>query len=176
MSYQASFVGYFPADDPKYSCIVVVNSPSRSVYYGNVVAGPIFKEISDKIFATRSEYFPVVKSNAELTDMPKSKSGYKDHIEEVLDELDIPMNDRSKTSNWVTVLRTDDDLEFKDKDVAKNIVPDVKGMCMKDALFLLENVGLKVSVSGKGTVVKQSITPGSKAARGQRILIEMSMG
>ncbi len=52
ISYQASFVGYFPADDPLYSCIVVVNAPSNFVYYGNVVAGPVFKEISDKVYAT----------------------------------------------------------------------------------------------------------------------------
>jgi len=174
-SYQASFVGYFPADDPKYSCIVVVNSPSKSVYYGNIVAGPIFKEISDKVFATSSEWFPEVNSSADLTDMPFSKNGYKQHIEEVLDELDIPIKDRSIKSNWVTALRTDEDVELKDKNFIKNLVPDVTGMCMKDALFLLENVGLRVSVNGMGTVKHQSISPGVKAERGQRISIEMSM-
>jgi cell division protein FtsI (penicillin-binding protein 3) len=59
-SHQASFVGYFPADNPKFSCIVVVNSPSRSVYYGNLVAGPIFKEIADKVYATNPDWFPEV--------------------------------------------------------------------------------------------------------------------
>ncbi len=176
VSYQASFVGYFPADDPKYSCIVVVNSPSKSVYYGNIVAGPIFKEISDKVFATNQEWFPSVDSDADLTDMPKSKSGFKEHIEEVLDELDIPVNDKSKESKWVSTIQTDEDIELKQKTVIQNLVPDVKGMCIKDALFLLENVGLKVSVKGKGTVRNQSITPGSRAERGQRILLEMSMG
>lgn len=175
VSYRASFAGYFPADDPKYSCIVVVNSPSKSVYYGNVVAGPIFKEISDKVYATSSEWFPTVKSNAELTDMPASKGGYKAHIEEVLDELDIPVKNNSKRSNWVSVIRTDDEVELNDKNVIKNLVPDVKGMCIKDALFLLENAGLKVLVKGKGTVKSQSIDAGSKANRGQSILLEMSM-
>lgn len=55
MSHQASFVGYFPAEDPKYSCIVVVNAPSRNVYYGNLVAGPIFKEVADKVYANSLE-------------------------------------------------------------------------------------------------------------------------
>lgn len=173
-TYQASFVGYFPADDPKYSCIVVVNSPSKSMYYGNIVAGPIFKEISDKVFATSSEWFPIVKSVDELKDIPKSKNGYKDHIEEVLDELDIPMKDKSKRSNWVSVIRTDDDLEMKDNDVIKNLVPNVKGMCLKDALFLLENVGLRVSIKGMGMVKSQSIDPGVKAPKGQTIFLEMS--
>ncbi|UCG28286.1 MAG: penicillin-binding protein 2, partial [Bacteroidales bacterium] len=53
ISYQASFVGFFPSDNPRYSCIVVVNSPSNSVYYGNLVAGPVFKEIADKVYATK---------------------------------------------------------------------------------------------------------------------------
>ena len=174
LSYRASFVGYFPADDPKYSCIVVVNSPSKAVYYGNVVAGPIFKEISDKVFATSSEWFPTVK-DVDLTDMPTSKGGYKAHIEEVLDELDIPVKNNSKKSNWVSVIRTDEDVELNDKDFIKNLVPDVKGMCIKDALYLLENAGLKVLVKGKGTVKSQSINAGTKAGRGQSILLEMSM-
>jgi cell division protein FtsI (penicillin-binding protein 3) len=55
VSYQASFAGYFPAEAPKYSCIVVVNGPTMSGYYGNVVAGPIFKEIADKIYSNRLE-------------------------------------------------------------------------------------------------------------------------
>lgn len=173
-SYQASFVGYFPADDPKYSCIVVVNSPSKSVYYGNVVAGPIFKEISDKVFATSSEWFPEVNTDANLTDMPQSKNGYKQHIEDVLDELDIPLKDKSKKSKWVSVIRTDEDVEMNDNNVIKNFVPNVTGMCIKDALFLLENAGLKVSVNGMGIVKSQSISPGVKAERGQRISIEMS--
>lgn len=176
LSYQASFVGYFPADDPKYSCIVVVNSPSKSVYYGNIVAGPIFKEISDKVFATSKEWFPEVNSDAILADMPKSKSGYKEHIEEVLDELDIPVKDKSNESKWVSTIQTDEDVELNSKTVIKNLVPDVTGMCIKDALFLLENVGLKVSVKGKGSVRKQSITPGSRAERGQTISLEMTIG
>jgi len=176
LSYRASFVGYFPADDPKYSCIVVVNSPSKSVYYGNVVAGPIFKEISDKVFATSSEWFPVVKSNAELTDMPVSKNGYKQQLEAVLDELDIPIKDLSKKSSWVSTIRTDDEVEMSDKNFIQNLVPNVRGMCIKDALFLLENAGLRVSVKGKGVVKSQSINAGTKAGRGQSILIEMSMG
>ncbi len=53
--YQASFVGYFPADKPKYSCIVVVNAPSKQIYYGNVVAGPIFREITDRIYVREYE-------------------------------------------------------------------------------------------------------------------------
>lgn len=175
VSYRASFAGYFPADDPKYSCIVVVNSPSKSVYYGNVVAGPIFKEISDKVYATSKEWYKTVDEDAELTDMPASKAGYKKHIEEVLDELDIPMKDKTKKSNWVSVIRTDEDLELNDKNVVKNLVPDVKGMCLKDAIFLLENAGLHVNIKGKGVVKSQSIDPGSKANRGQTITIEMGL-
>ncbi len=176
ISYRASFVGYFPADDPKYTCIVVVNSPSRSVYYGNVVAGPIFKEISDKVYATSKEWFPRVDTHADLAELPESKNGYKPEIEEVLDELDIPSKDKAEKKKWVTTYRTDDKIELRGKTVIKNLVPDVTGMCLKDALFLLENAGLRVRVNGKGAVRSQSLMPGGKVVRGQTIVLEMTMG
>lgn len=176
ITYRASFAGYFPADDPKYSCIVMVNSPSRSVYYGNVVAGPIFKEISDKVFATSCEWFPEVDTHADLADIPESKNGFKPELDEVLDELDIPTKDIAKGKNWVNTVRVDEKIELRNKAIIKGLVPDVTGMCLKDALFLLENVGLRVNVHGKGAVRNQSIIPGTRAARGQTITLEMTMG
>jgi cell division protein FtsI (penicillin-binding protein 3) len=102
VSYSASFAGYFPADDPKYSCIVVVNSPSNSVYYGNVVAGPIFKEISDKVYATSPEWFREVDDSGDLKEIPQAKSSSMEALAEVLDELDIPFEKVDKRADWVT--------------------------------------------------------------------------
>jgi len=175
VTYQASFAGYFPAEDPKYSCIVVVNSPSNGVYYGNVVAGSIFKEISDKVYATSQQWFPVLKGG-DLVELPESKNGYRKEIEEVIDELDIPYDDRAERSDWVSTYRADEGVILKKKPVVKNLVPDVRGMCLKDALYLLENAGLDVSVSGRGTVRSQSIQPGERVPHGGRIYLEMSLG
>jgi len=175
ISYQASFAGYFPADDPKYSCIVVVNSPSRSVYYGNLVAGPIFKEIADKVYSTSKEWFPVIPKRSELTELPESKNGFRPEIKEVMQELRIPLTDESSNYPWIITHRNDNEVELKKKSVIQNLVPDVQGMCLKDALYLLENNGLRVDVRGRGTVRRQSLTPGNRVNSGDRIVLEMSM-
>ncbi|NJK95532.1 MAG: PASTA domain-containing protein [Bacteroidales bacterium] len=176
LSYQASFVGYFPADDPKYSCIVVVNSPSNSVYYGNVVAGPVFKEIADKVYATSLNWHPIIESESHpKVDLPFSKTGNRRELDYVMDELNIPVKNRVK-SDWVTTSRKDDKIEFEKRTVIEQLVPNVVDMGLKDALFLLENAGLKVIVKGRGKVTKQSIAPGTRIKQGGTIYLNMSMG
>lgn len=176
LSYQASFVGYFPADNPKYSCIVVVNSPSNSVYYGNVVAGPVFKEIADKVYATSVNWHPIIKSERHpKVDIPYSKTGDRKELDIVMDKLNIPVEDNSK-SNWVTTNKKDDKIEFISRSVIDHLVPNVVDMGLKDALYLLENAGLRVIVTGRGKVRKQSIAPGSRIVQGGTIYLEMSYG
>jgi cell division protein FtsI (penicillin-binding protein 3) len=175
VSHQASFVGYFPADNPKFSCIVVVNSPSRSVYYGNLVAGPIFKEIADKVYATNPDWFPAVNPKAELAELPESKSGFKPELEQVLASLDIPYSNDATNSIWVNTIRNEKSVELESRTVIANLVPNVIGMSLKDAIYLLENSGLKVQVAGRGTVRHQSIIPGSRVKYGDQITLEMSM-
>lgn len=176
ISYSASFAGYFPADDPKYSCIVVVNSPSNSVYYGNVVAGPIFKEISDKVYATSPEWFREIDDSGDLKEMPQTKSGSRVALSEVLDELDIPFEGVDKKTEWVTTGRDSVKVELQKLNVSRQIVPNVVGMGLKDALFLLENTGLRVKFQGRGSVRTQSIQAGTKVAPGSTVFLEMSLG
>lgn len=175
ISYQASFVGYFPADNPKFSCIVVVSSPSRSVYYGNVVAGPIFKEIANKAYATNPDWFPITGNSNEMAEIPESKSGYKPELQKVLSTLKIPYVDTSPDEVWVNTKRTESMVELEARTVLDHLTPNVVGMALKDALFLLENSGFSVSVKGRGTVRNQSILPGTRITQGQRITLEMSM-
>lgn len=176
ISYQASFVGYFPADQPKYSCIVVVNAPSNSVYYGNLVAGPVFKEIADKVYSTMLEmYDPMVVSEEEyLADAPYTRNGHKEELEAVLKELKIEILDENVQSEWVSTQKRDSIIKLYNRYVHKDLVPNVLGMGLKDALFLLENAGLKVEISGKGIVKNQSIKPGTHFRKGTEISIEMS--
>ncbi|MFP4555925.1 MAG: penicillin-binding protein [Bacteroidales bacterium] len=175
VSHQASFAGYFPADNPKFSCIVVVNSPSRSIYYGNLVAGPIFKEIADKVYATNPNWFPEVSTKPKLAEVPESKSGDKEQLKVVFSNLNIPFADEAPKNPWVSTWRNSEQVELKDRKIVENLVPDVSGMCLKDALYLLENTGLKVTTNGRGTVRGQSILPGVKVNKGQQIILEMSM-
>jgi cell division protein FtsI (penicillin-binding protein 3) len=102
INYQASFAGYFPADNPKYSCIVVVNSPSNGVYYGNVVAGTVFKEIADKVYATSFDMHPRLKSVKQMVDIPFSKTGLKKDLDYVFDKLDIEVADNDLETEWIS--------------------------------------------------------------------------
>ena len=113
VSYQASFVGYFPADDPQYSCIVVVNSPSRNVYYGNMVAGPVFLEIAKKVYATSVNLHPFVEAKKDdAPDLPFSKTGNRQELRKVLRQLDIPVENKGIDSKWVTTEKQDEAVAF----------------------------------------------------------------
>jgi cell division protein FtsI (penicillin-binding protein 3) len=175
ISYQASFVGYFPAENPKYSCIVVVNSPSNSVYYGNVVAGPIFKEISDKVFATSPEWFSDIKGN-ELKDLPQTKTGQLSKLEYIMEKLDIPFESNGKKTDWVAVQRDSTKIKTTPITISKKKVPNVVGMGLRDAIYQLESLGLRVVAKGRGTVRSQSVNPGEPVIKGSTVYLEMSRG
>ncbi|HCC70945.1 MAG TPA: peptidoglycan glycosyltransferase [Bacteroidales bacterium] len=169
VSYQASFVGYFPADKPVYSCMVVVNAPSNSVYYGNLVAGPVFKEIADKVYATQFFNEPGEPGHG----FPKVKKGYGDDTKYLLAELGID-HQYNGMGEWVETNNDNEMLKLEEMELIENLVPNVIGMGLKDALFLLENSGLKVTVKGRGSVVRQSQRPGIRIQSGSTINIELS--
>jgi cell division protein FtsI (penicillin-binding protein 3) len=175
ISYQASFVGYFPAEKPEYSCIVVINSPSSAVYYGNLVAGPVFREIANKVYATRLDMHEAVNERKnDLAEIPYSKNGNKEALNIVLDYLDIPSTPGSVESDWVATTRKEDHIGVNDLNFSRGLVPNVSEMGLKDAVYLLENTGLAVVVRGKGKVINQSIQAGSRVRKGDRIVLTMS--
>ena len=175
ISYQASFVGYFPAENPLYSCIVVVNAPSNGVYYGNLVAGTVFKEISDKVYATRffREYKPVDEDNM-ITAAPEVGNGYREDINEVLKNLKVRYL-RTSDNEWVATRESSDTIKLAGVKIQHGLVPDVRGMSLRDAIYLLENSGLRVRYSGKGRVLRQSPEHGSRYAEGSVVSLDMNM-
>lgn len=172
-SYQASFVGYFPADKPRYTCIVVVDSPTRSVYYGNLVAGPIFKEISDKVYSTQVKMLEEVASDSSKV-APDTKAGNKTDIAKALQKLKIGADIQDPDAEWAEAQPIGDTVKIAPRNVVENLVPKVVGMGAMDALFLLENQGLKVKMIGTGVVRQQSIIPGTRATKGREIIIRLS--
>ncbi|HOY27693.1 MAG TPA: penicillin-binding protein [Flavobacteriales bacterium] len=175
--YQASFVGYFPADAPKYSCIVLVNGPTMSGIYGNVVAGPVFKEIADKIYSNRLE----LQQGTELAvtsgpRTPVSLSGHRGDLQLALERLKVPVTYDGE-GEWATTVAGDTTVVLKARGIpadAMDRVPNVLGMGLRDALYILENRGLRVKVQGNGMVKRQSLQPGSKAFQGSTIVIELT--
>lgn len=177
VSYQASFVGYFPADAPKYSCIVLVNGPTKSGIYGNMVAGPVFKEIADKIYSNRLEMQQDTRL-AEATGprTPVSLSGHAGDLRAAFAGLGIPFVQNGE-GEWMSTEAGDSLVTVRPRTIpgdATDMVPNVLGMGLKDALYILENRGLRVRVQGNGMVRRQSLPPGTRAFQGSTILIELT--
>jgi cell division protein FtsI (penicillin-binding protein 3) len=174
--HQSSFVGYFPADQPKYACIVVVKDPKKNGFYGGEVAGPVFKELADYVFANDLSLIEANKQYAEQT--PISKDGDKAKLQEVYKAIEVKTNAQEIQSNWVLTYAKEDRVELKtrniENDIVKNKMPNLVGMPIQDVLFLLENYGLDVMFSGRGAVKSQSITKGSRIQKGQKIFLELS--
>lgn len=174
--YQSSFVGYFPADDPKYSCIVVINGPKGGDYYGGSVAGPVFRQIADYVFAYDLGLKGKLKFHVadDKPEIPGMTAGRKKDIANVLDELNILNGFAFTKSDWIEADPDDDGLALKNRDIQEGQVPNVRGMGAADAVYLLENKGLRVSISGKGKVRYQSLKAGTKILQGQNIVLRLS--
>jgi cell division protein FtsI (penicillin-binding protein 3) len=175
VSYQASFVGYFPADYPLYSCIVVVNAPSNGVYYGNLVAGTVFKEIADKLYST-SFYrdYKIEDKNEMKPSAPEAGNGYRHDIDEVLRHLDVRYR-QTASDEWVSTLENGDTIRLASVKQQRGLVPDVRGMSLRDAIFLLESSGLNVRYNGRGKVLRQSPEHGARYFEGGTVSLEMNM-
>jgi len=168
--YQASFCGYFPADNPKYSCIVVVQGPTKQIY-GSVVSGTVFKEIADKVYAKSFESKQEVVDE-EVAKMPYSKHGHKDELEYVMGKMSVPVKDESN-AEWVLTRTEQSKVKFQNRLIREGEMPNVMGMGLEDALYLLESVGLHAKVVGSGIVKSQSVDPGVEVFKGQLITITL---
>ncbi|WP_026899033.1 penicillin-binding protein [Daejeonella oryzae] len=173
--YQASFCGYFPADKPKYSLIVVINDPKNG-YYGAQVAGPPFREIADRVYANDMEMYDALQDQKRTlvsNSKPATKAGKKKSTQQVFKAFGIPSM-RISNSEYVSSSDSNTGVQDSPLKVDEGTVPDVKGMGLKDALYVVGNSGLKVHVKGSGKVVKQSLDAGERVARGAFILLELN--
>jgi cell division protein FtsI (penicillin-binding protein 3) len=170
--YRASFAGFFPAEKPVYSCIVVVTNPKKG-YFGGVVAAPVFRKIADYCIASSVEaQVPINSKKAVYTDatLPKLQVGNKEEIKQLMSHLNMPFKDNTK-SEWAIGLVENDSITLMPRNIQNDVVPNVVGMGLKDALYLLENRRLRVKVSGVGKVKSQSVQPGKSIKTVQTIYL-----
>ena len=172
--YRASFAGYFPAESPRYSCIVVIADTKSGIYYGSSIAGPVFRELANKVYATDPSFHTTSAGLlAEKCKLPGSKDGAQTDLIQLYQALEMPYQGNS-SGDWVTVTTGDSVAVLRPRSIEANRVPDVRGMGLRDALYLLENAGLQVKTLGMGTVRRQSIAPGSDLTTRQAITLELS--
>jgi len=172
--YYTSFVGYFPADRPKYSCIVVIDQPKGFRQYGSNVAAPVFKEIADMIFAQDLELHPPFEASTENSKgvFPVIQVGNIKDLNLICNELSITCETKT-TDEWVRAKRKENAVLWTTDKIAPGVIPNVTGMTLRDAIFLLENLGVQVQYSGHGRVISQSKTPGAKALKDSRIKLKL---
>lgn len=166
--YNASFIGHFPAEEPVYSVLVVVNKPSNGVFYASWVAAPVFKELAEKIYTIS------VKQDVELDSLRRSpiQAGFVSDFQQLHQQ--IGMGDLGDaTSPFVYVDgnsgQTHDVLE------ASGTMPNLMGLGARDAMYLLEQEGVLVKVNGYGKVKKQSPEAGAKLNKGSTVYIQLSL-
>lgn len=171
--YQASFVGYFPADNPKYSCIVTIAGPTKQIY-GAQVSGTVFTAIADKVYSSSMQYHDNYNiTHAPIKTVPKVKNGSAAETNVVLSKMKLNYRDEAQGGAWTTATSTNDQITLAPKMIAAKKVPNVKGMPLNDAVYLLENIGLRVKVAGHGTVVNQSQQAGAELVKGTLITLEL---
>ena len=173
VKYQASFVGYFPAENPKYSCIVVVNAPNEG-YYGNVVAGPVFKHVANKVYARNIEIQNEVPASMfPEIEFAQARCANGSDFATIMKQSGRPVTAMSDES-WIQVSQEARSVKTTRRAMESTLVPDVRGMGLKDALFILENRGVRVRVNGRGQVKRQSIPAGQRIRDNMEILLELT--
>ena len=169
--YQAGFCGFFPVDNPVYSCIVVISGPKSGGYHGAEVAAPVFKDIAQACYALKGEmHTPINATDPKplaVGQLPSIDAGQKEDLEKSMEWLGLKgIYDDTKQTDWgVLQAKSADSLIVANRIISDKLIPSVVGMGLKDALYLLENRGCRVKVSGYGKVVSQSISPGTRVSR-----------
>jgi cell division protein FtsI (penicillin-binding protein 3) len=168
-SYKASFAGYFPASNPQYSIIVVINEPKKGIIYGSLVAGPVFKDIADKIYSSSLKIQPVVGKTGE-PQIPEILKGSTGKTRSVLNALNISSQmDSGHRSEWVSGEKKGFAILLKPAMSKQGLIPDFKGMGLRDAIVWLEQNKIMVSSEGYGRIISQSVPAGTAIAKVSQI-------
>ncbi|MFN2438048.1 MAG: penicillin-binding transpeptidase domain-containing protein [Chitinophagaceae bacterium] len=170
--YQASFVGYFPADQPEYTCIVVIKTkPHAPLHYGGQLAAPVFKEVANKIYAlyvgNKKSVAPVVVADS----LERIYAGQVKEIKKLFSELGVQYKDSANNKLWGTIDANNSNTIIRSNTISKKKMPDVRNMTLRDAVYVLENMNLKVIVQGRGKVFMQDVLPGASVNKNQKITL-----
>ena len=187
LSHQVSFCGYFPAEKPKYSAIVVIRDPKGEYASGGKMAGGVFREVAERIYSRSLRLTPgqkrplagvkdTLKGHFLNLKYPIVKNGNNAALTHVLKAINVPFTNASiAQSKWVENNSSEDGIRLRTVDLNPHIMPDITGMGARDVAYMLGNMGLEVLLTGKGSVVGQSIKPGTIIQKGQSVQITLEL-
>lgn len=175
MRYRASFAGYFPAEKPLYSCMIMITDPHKQHVYGSDLAAPVFKEIADKVYATLLKDRP--EGGLNLADLaakggyPAVAAGYGGDLQRAFSALGLPADAEVEETAFV---RMGADRQVRTVHRMKEVMPDVRGLGARDAVYILEKQGLRVQLSGSGRVRRQSVEAGQPIRKNDKVWLELN--
>lgn len=169
--HNSSFVGFFPADNPRYTCLVLVEETSIA---GRQVAAPVFKQIADCVVAFDKELGSIHLRDSGRVAHPVVTKGNASQMEVVHQLLGLPysvVDSVHSKSGWVVF---DSEREcYQNYVMPKGQVPDCLGMTIRDAQNLLHKMGMKVRFTGQGKVVSQSPKARTTIVKGGTVVLEL---
>lgn len=168
IQHRASFVGYFPADAPKYSCIVVISKPQKARTHGGDLAAPVFRELSDRVVGTRIDFN---KTKIRETNVRYPVIGYGNSKDFYAFCKSLGLHISKPSAKWVKGKEINGMCALSEQNVSDGVVPNVVGLTVKDAIYMLENMGMKVRFHGKGKVVSQSVAAGSRIDKRNNVIV-----
>ena len=172
--HQVAFCGYFPYENPLYTCVVVMREPGKGYPSGGHMSGSVLKNIAERVIALNSNRKPSHVDTDSIDEgnfSPVIKVGYYKAIQTVMADLQLPL--APNTRDWVKTFTDQKQTRVESIAVPRNAIPNLVGMGLKDAVFILENLGLNVQVQGRGKVFSQNLKPGTVARKGTAILINL---
>ncbi len=174
--HQASFAGFFPSDNPQYSAIVVLyTNKTRANFYGGAWAAPVFKQVSDKIYASSPDWKEPVKGKGiEPKIKPSILSGKGSTTNKLLSHVPVGEKIIPPDAEWLQFSKDSNKVSVKECQIVTDSLPSVMNMGLRDAIYLLENQGYRVQFTGRGRVVSQTPAPGSVAEKKSIIQIQLS--
>jgi cell division protein FtsI (penicillin-binding protein 3) len=172
MWYLVSFCGYFPSDDPQYTCMVAIRKPDYPAS-GGTHAGPVFSTVAQKVYSKRLATDISKAKDSTSCPVPDVKTGDIEAAQAILDDLGVKSTTSNSSITWQSASNTGSSVRFAPVSTDDNIVPDVKGMGARDAVYALESKGMKVKIIGHGKVSKQSVPAGQEIVAGQEVTLEL---
>jgi cell division protein FtsI (penicillin-binding protein 3) len=170
--YRASFGGFFPADNPRYTLYIMIDEPSAGYSSGGAVAAPIFRQIAAEVYRLDEE-LALPPSSGRPSAPPAPKGMLAQHAQQIYPALGVPTSSLPGSA-WVRTERNVHQVNLGAWEPEAEVVPNVQGMSARDALVLLERMGMKVSLRGSGKVRKQSLRPGVRFRPGVPITLFLS--
>lgn len=180
-NYLVSFAGYFPADNPRYSCIVCIQKSGLPASGGSM-SGKVFHDIAEGIMAQSLKLDVKDAKDSASIFVPDVKNGNVLAADYVLTHLGIKTN-----TNWSGSYANGNPIWgkaerigsrsiklIKEKQYGKGTVPDITGMGARDAIFCMESRGIRTRIHGRGKVIKQSLMPGTPVKKGSICIIELN--